>query len=165
MKDKGDLIYMSKVIMTCGLICCGKSTYAKRIKSESGAVILSIDDLTLSMFPEGAGDMHDTYVMRAERYLLELSLQILNSGIKVILDWGLWNRATRDRIKEFYASHGDIKAELHYLKVSPEVWEERINKRNASGEAAYYVDEGLLNKVKSLFEEPSEDEVDVLVES
>ena len=109
--------------------------------------------------------MHDTYVMRAERYLLELSLQILNSGINVILDWGLWNRATRDRIKEFYASHGDIKAELHYLKVSPEVWEERINKRNASGEAAYYVDEGLLNKVKSLFEEPSEDEVDVLVES
>ncbi len=126
--------------------------------------ILSIDDLTLSMFPEGAGDMHDTYVMRAERYLLELSLQILNSGINVILDWGLWNRATRDRIKEVYASHGDIRAELHYLKVSPEVWEERINKRNASGEAAYYVDEGLLNKVKSLFEEPSEDEVDVLVE-
>lgn len=40
---------MSKVIMTCGLICCGKSTYAKRLKNENNVAILSIDDLTLSM--------------------------------------------------------------------------------------------------------------------
>ena len=156
---------MSKVIMTCGTICCGKSTYAKKLKGENNAVILSIDDLTLTMFPEGAGEMHDTYVMRAEKYLLELSIQILNSGMDVILDWGLWTKSTRDRIREFYASHGEIKTELHYLKLSPEVWEERINKRNSSDETAYYVDEGLIDKVTSLFEEPSEDEVDVLVES
>lgn len=68
--------------------------------------------------------MHDTYVMRSEQYLLELSLQIPS-----------------------------------------DVWEERINKRNASDEAAYYVDEGLLEKVKSIFEEPSKEEIDVLVES
>ena len=156
---------MSKVIMTCGTICCGKSTYSKKLKGENNAVILSIDDLTLTMFPEGAGEMHDTYVMRAEKYLLELSIQILNSGMDVILDWGLWTKSTRDRIREFYASHGEIKTELHYLKLSPEVWEERINKRNSSDETAYYVDEGLIDKVTSLFEEPSEDEVDVLVES
>lgn len=35
---------------------------------------------------------------------------------------------------------------------------------DASGETAYYVDEGLRNKAESLFEEPSEDEVDVLAE-
>jgi len=35
----------------------------------------------------------------------------------------------------------------------------RREKRNASGDTAYYVDEGLLHKTKSLFEEPSEDEV------
>ena len=156
---------MSKVIMTCGQICCGKSTYAKKLKDENNVVILSIDELTLTMFPDGAGEMHDTYVRRTEKYLLELSIQILNAGIDVILDWGLWTKATRNRIREFYASHGDIKTELHYLKVSPEVWKERIGKRNLSDEAAYYVDEGLLEKATSLFEEPSEEEVDVLVEN
>ena len=156
---------MSKVIMTCGLICCGKSTYANKIKAENNAVILSIDNLTLTMFPDGSGDMHDVYVMRAEQYLLELSIQILNAGFDVILDWGLWTKVTRKRIRKFYASHGEIKTELHYLQISPEVWEERINKRNSSCEAAYYVDEGLLDKVKSIFEEPSEEEVDVLVRS
>ncbi len=156
---------MSKVIMTCGLICCGKSTYAHKIKAENNAVILSIDNLTLTMFPDGSGDMHDVYVMRAEQYLLELSIQILNAGFDVILDWGLWTKVTRKRIRKFYAYHGEIKTELHYLQISPEVWEERINKRNSSCEAAYYVDEGLLDKVKSIFEEPSEEEVDVLVKS
>ena len=155
---------MSRVIMTCGMICCGKSTYARRLQAERNAVILSIDDITLTLFPEGSGEMHDTYALRAEQYLLNLSLQILRTGVDVILDWGLWTRAIRDRIRQFYAAQGGIETELHYLRIDPEEWERRIRKRNASGEAAYYVDEGLLNKVKTLFEEPSAEEVDVLAE-
>ncbi len=155
---------MAKVIMTCGMICCGKSTYAKKIQAERNAVILSIDDITLTLFPEGSGNMHDTYALRAEQYLLNLSLQVLSAGADVILDWGLWTRAVRNRIRQFYASHGGIRTELHYLRISPEEWERRIEKRNASDCTAYYVDEGLLNKSKALFEEPSAEEVDVLAE-
>ena len=154
---------MPGVIMTCGTICCGKSTYARKLRTERNAVILSIDEITLSIFPDGSGDMHGTYALRAEQYLMELSLQVLQAGVDVILDWGLWTRAVRDRIRAFYASRG-IRTELHYLHISPAEWKSRIEKRNASGEAAYYVDEGLLNKAISLFEEPSEDEVDVIVE-
>ncbi len=155
---------MPEVIMTCGMICCGKSTYARKIQAEQNAVILSIDEITLTLFPDGSGEMHDTYALRAEQYLLNLSLQILQAGVNVILDWGLWTRAIRDRVRQFYASQENIKTELHYLHISPAEWKRRIEKRNASGETAYYVDEGLLNKAKALFEEPSEDEVDVLAE-
>ena len=52
---------MAKVIMTCGKICCGKTTYARCLQAAGNAVILSIDEITLSLFPEGAGEMHDTY--------------------------------------------------------------------------------------------------------
>ena len=62
---------MAKVIMTCGKICCGKTTYANRLKEEMNAVILSIDEITLTLFPEGAREMHDTYALRAEQYLLK----------------------------------------------------------------------------------------------
>ena len=153
---------MSKVMMTCGMICCGKSTYAQRLQARGNAVILSIDSITLTLFPEGSGDMHDTYALRAEQYLLDLSLQILRTGADVILDWGLWTRAVRDRIRNYYAAH-NVDTELHYLQLPPEEWNRRIEKRNASGESSYYVDEGLLNKCRSLFEEPSRDEVDVWV--
>ncbi len=152
------------VMMTCGMICCGKSTYAKKLQAEHHAVILSIDDITLTLFPEGAGEMHDTYALRAEQYLLHLSMQILHAGVDVILDWGLWTKAVRNRVRQFYAAHGGIKTELHYLRIHPEEWKRRIEKRNASDEAAYFVDEGLLNKAAALFEEPSMEEVDVLVE-
>ena len=107
---------MAKVIMTCGKICCGKTTYARRLEEELGAVILSIDEVMLALFPDGAGEMHDAYALRTEQYLLSLSLKILESGTDVILDWGLWTRAQRDRLREFYrANH--FQSEIHYLRI------------------------------------------------
>lgn len=156
---------MAKVIMTCGKICCGKTTFARGLQAAGNAVILSIDEITLSLFPEGAGEMHDTYARRAEAYLLSLSLQILRTGTDVILDWGLWTRAQRDRLRTFWNGHG-VEYEIHYLRIGKDEWERRIRSRNGKQEnkpSAYFVDEGLLRKVESLFEEPSEDETDVIV--
>ena len=151
---------MAKVIMTCGKICCGKSTYARQLQAAGNAVILSIDEITLSLFPEGAGEMHDIYARRAEQYLLSLSLQVLRTGADVILDWGLWTRAQRDRLRGFWTEHG-VENEIHYLRISNDEWKRRIRKRNtkqAEEPSAYYVDEGLLRKAEALFEEPSADE-------
>ena len=155
---------MAKVIMTCGKLCSGKSTYARKLKDELGAVILSIDDLMLALFPEGTGEMHDTYVRRTENYLLEQSLQILATGTDVILDWGLWTREQRDRLREFYRAH-NFPCEIHYLRISDDEWQRRIRQRNGSRTdgSSYYVDEGLLDKVESLFEEPAEDEIALIV--
>ena len=155
---------MARVIMTCGKICCGKSTFARKMKEERNAVILSLDDVTLSLFPEGAGEMHDTYVLRAERYLLDLSLQITGAGTDVILDWGLWTREQRGRIRAFYRQHG-VETEVYYLQISREEWERRIRKRNSrqAGDS-YFVDEGLIEKTERLFEEPSPDEVDHIID-
>ena len=96
---------MAKVIMTCGKICCGKTTYARKLEEELGAVVLSIDEVMLALFPDGAGEMHDAYALRTEQYLLSLSLKILESGTDVILDWGLWTRAQRDRLRAFCNAH------------------------------------------------------------
>ena len=158
---------MAKVIMTCGKLCSGKSTYARRLRDELGAVILSIDDLMLALFPEGTGEMHDTYVRRTEAYLLEQSLQILESGTDVILDWGLWTREQRERLRAFYTER-HIENEIHYLRIGEEEWNRRIRKRNEVREgdpAAYFVDEGLLKKFESLFEEPAAEEADVILDA
>ena len=157
---------MAKVIMTCGKLCSGKSTYARKLQEERGAVILSIDELMLALFPEGAGEKHDAFAYRTEQYLLSLSLQILREGTDVILDWGLWTREQRRRLRAFYSEHG-VESEIHYLRISEEEWNRRIRKRNAeqkTGEpSSYYVDEGLLIKFETLFEEPSAEEADVII--
>ena len=155
---------MARVIMTCGKICCGKTTYARKLEEELGAVVLSIDEVMLALLPDGAGEMHDAYALRTEQYLLSLSLEILESGTDVILDWGLWTREQRDRLREFYRAH-NFPCEIHYLRISDDEWQRRIRQRNGSrmDGSSYYVDEGLLDKVESLFEEPAEDEIDLIV--
>ena len=103
---------MAKVIMTCGRICTGKSTYAEKLRKTLSAVVLSVDEITLALFGHDTGEMHDTYVERAEKYLFEKSVELIETGINVILDWGFWTKEERQFARDFYSSHG-IECELH----------------------------------------------------
>ena len=103
---------MPKVTLICGRICCGKSTYAEKLRIRDGAVVLSIDEIMLAMFGQYVGDMHDEYVARTEKYLFGKSLELIETGIDVILDWGFWTRDERAYAREFYSSSG-IEHEFH----------------------------------------------------
>lgn len=157
---------MAKVIMICGKICCGKSTYARQLRLKEKAVILSIDEIMLSIFGQYAGEKHDEYSEGTQKYLLNKSLEFIKAGINIILDWGFWTKEKRDFAREFYSAR-NISCEFHYLDISDETWKARIQKRNAAvfaGETVdYFVDENLLAKAKALFETPDKNEIDVWV--
>lgn len=157
---------MAKVIMTCGRICSGKSSYAGKLRVKEKAVILSVDEITLALFEHNIGEKHDEYVEKAENYLLNKSLEIIDTGINVILDWGFWTKAERDFAKEFYRSHS-VENEFHYIDISNEEWKKRIEKRNrliSEGKInAYYVDDGLMRKVDLIFEAPENEKMDVTI--
>lgn len=157
---------MAKVICICGRICCGKSTYAEKLRKNGKAVILSTDEITLALFGQHCGDMHDVYVERTQNYLFDKSLELTESGIDVILDWGFWMKEERDYAREFYSSRG-IAYEIHYIDVSDEEWHKRIEKRNKAivgGETlAYFVDANLAEKFGAIFEIPAEVEIDIWV--
>lgn len=157
---------MAKVILLCGKIDCGKTTYAYRLIKDSRAVLLSIDEIKLALYGQDAGEKHDEYTARVEQYLLDKSLQLVEADIDVVLDWGFWGKASRDAVKTFYEQHG-IQVQLHYLAIDDETVKKRMEKRNravkAGKEQAYFVDEGLAKKCLSLFEEPVENEIDVLI--
>ena len=152
---------MSKIFLMCGKICSGKSTYARKLREQYKAAVLSVDEITLALFDGNAGDKLDDYVARTEKYLYGKSIELLESGINVVLDWGFWTKRERDEAREFYGSRG-IDYEFIYIGISEAEWRLRLKKRNnavLAGEiSAYYVDEGLLRKAESLFEEPSAEE-------
>ena len=157
---------MATVYLICGKLCCGKSTYAKKLKRNHKAVVLSVDEIMLAVFGLYAGEKHDEYAANVRTYLFEKSLELIQTGVSVILDWGFWTKAARYEAKAFYRSR-NIECELYYLDISDEVWQARINQRNRSimaGETtAYIVDSALAAKFEAKFELPAKEEVDVWV--
>ena len=150
----------------CGKICAGKSTYAETLRTKNRAAVLSVDEITLALFGQHVGEKHDEYVEKLENYLYSKSLDLIEAGIDVILDWGFWTREEREFAREFYGSRG-IKCELHYIDVCDKTWSERLSLRNEAisrGEvSAYYVDDALAAKFESIFEAPACDEIDIRV--
>lgn len=153
---------MAKAFLMCGKICSGKTAYAMKLRKMHDAVVLSVDDITLALFGQDAGEMHSVYVERLENYLYEKSLEIIETGTNVVLDWGFWTKRERDFAREFYGSRG-IELSFCYISISPEEWSRRIVKRNQSvvegKNRAYYVDSGLAKKFEAIFEEPDENEL------
>lgn len=156
---------MAKIIAICGKICCGKTYYANQIKEKEKAVILSCDELTKDLFDNDLGDKHDEMALRIWNYFKKKSVELVNVGCTVILDWGFWSLDNRRSLTEFCRSE-NVCCEWHYIDVDDQTWRANIEERNArvlNGESGsdYYLDEGLMEKLLSLWEAPSKDEIDV----
>lgn len=160
---------MSKIIAICGKICCGKSYYAKQIKEQENAVILSIDEVTYDLIDNEQGELYDAFAERINKYLMKKAVEIVKAGCNVILDWGFWTKAARQEITKYF-NQFEIDVEWHYVDIEQSRWkqliEERNNKiKNENGGSDFYVDEGLMEKLLSKFEEPTREEMNVWIEN
>lgn len=157
---------MAKVIITCGKICSGKSFYSNKIKQELNAVVISPDEATFELINNEQGEFYNIFSERLNKYLTRKVGEIVKAGANVIFERGLWTQKDRKEIREYYRSNG-IDCEIHYVLVDDETWKQNIAERNqrildGNGGADFYLDEGLMKKLESKWEEPAEDEVDVI---
>lgn len=153
---------MSKVIMICGKVCSGKTTYARQLQKKRGGVLLSVDEIMNTFFDSCVGERRMEFEERAKKYLYEKSLEILEEGSDVYLDWGFWTVEERAYAKDFYREKG-IPVQLHCILIDDEEWRRRREKRNALIEAgkirAFYVDEERAARFGAMFEAPKEADV------
>jgi predicted kinase len=155
---------MNKVILICGKICSGKTTYAKNLKKENNAIVLSVDEITLALFGQHIGEKHDEMVEKAENYLYKKAIEILSTGINVILDWGFWTKEERFNTTKYFKNLG-IKYEWHYIDVDNTTWKKYLEKRNNAvknnEEDFYIIDNNVAEKFWNIFEEPKQNEIDI----
>ena len=156
---------MAKLLCICGKIGCGKTYYANRLKEQEHAVILSTDEVTYDLTNNQQGDGYDEFAIRVNLYLRKKAVEIVNAGCTVILDWGFWTKENRKEIKRYGENNG-VLVEMHYIDIDDKTWYENIEKRNnevisGNGGSSFYVNEGLLNKVSSLFVIPEKEEIDI----
>lgn len=123
--------------------------------------------MTKDLIDNEQGEFYNVFAKRVNLYLRKKAAEIVKAGANVILDWGFWTKKGRKEIKEYFKSEG-VETCFYYIKISDADWEKNIEKRNAliekgEGGSDFYVDEGLKNKVLSLFEEPDSNEVDIII--
>ena len=156
---------MAKIIAICGKICSGKTYYSNRLKEKEKAVVLSCDELTKELFDNNLGEEHDEMTLKICSYFKKKAVDLINVDCNVILDWGFWKSADRKSLTEFCRSR-NIHCEWHYIDVDDKTWNKNIEERNnrilnGKGGSDYYLDEGLMGKLLSLWEAPSRNEIDV----
>ena len=159
---------MGKVYLICGKICSGKTYYAKALKDKYNAVILSTDEVTYDLINNEQGEFYNVFAQRVNNYLKKKAAEICKAGANVILDWGFWTKENRIDISEYLKSC-DVSYEWHYIDADDDTWNRNIEERNkrieeGNGGSDFYVDEGLLNKLLSMFEVPDKSEIDVWYE-
>lgn len=157
---------MAKIHLIYGKLCSGKTTLAKELARTEGGVVLSSDELMLTIFPEdGLGNAYDAISSRVTEYLWKKAFEIASAGMDVILDWGFWTeRARQEALSR--CREKNVPVLRHLIDIPDDEWHRRIDARNRAVQAgqvqAYPVDEGLYRKFLSRYQPPAADEIDVV---
>ncbi len=142
-----------RLVLVCGLPASGKTTLARRLAEDYGAVRLNPDEweraLGVDVFDEGFQD-------RLEAEFWELTQRLLVLETSVILDWGFWARSERDEKREVARSLG-VAVELRFLDAPDEELLRRVIARHAAGGLA--MTDSHMERYRDLFEPPTNDEL------
>jgi predicted kinase len=115
----------ARLIIVCGLPGSGKTTLAKWLEGNLGAVRLAPDEwmdaLSIDLYDEESR-------AKVEALQWTFGQELLKRGLVVIVEWGTWGRSERDALRLGARALG-AAVELHYVSAPPEVLFERIQRR------------------------------------
>ena len=143
---------MPTLYLMVGLPGAGKTTLAKQIEAERGALRLTPDDwmhaLNIDLFDEE---------MRAKIEALqwEQAARALKLGIDAILDFGFWSHQEREDFVSRAEKLG-AKAHICYLNVPIDELKKRVRSRSESGGVPITNEQ--LDSYIELFEPPTEEQ-------
>jgi HAD superfamily hydrolase (TIGR01509 family) len=104
------------LFLTVGLPGTGKTTAARRIEAEHGALRLTKDEWVKALYgqhnPASVSDI-------IEGRLIQIAMRALELGVSVVLDFGLWSRDERSALRQAAADVGAAVV-ICYFELTPE---------------------------------------------
>lgn len=146
----------SILIVIQGFLGAGKTTYSKRLAAQTGVVRLNGDEYCSTNFSKEVLEADwDKCFSEAITNLYRQAEELLQSGQSVILDFGFWDRKSRDYAREVASRVGADFSHI-YLNTPDELILNRLTKRSG-GIARKNLEN--YSSLKSLFEPPHVDEL------
>jgi predicted kinase len=145
------------LFLTVGLPGTGKTTAARRIEVECGALRLTKDAWVKALYgdgnPEAASDV-------IEGRLIQIGLRALELGISVVIDFGLWSREERSALRWAGAEVG-AAVQVRYFDVPLDEQRQRLDKRLAERPGdTWPISDEELGEWAARFDVPTPGEVD-----
>lgn len=141
--------------MLCGLPGSGKTTYAKRLEQETGAIRLTLDEALFQKFGRESDMDYKERENRTKKDLRAILVSSIGDGRPVILDYGFWKKAARDEYKDLIEQNG-AQWKLLYFEVPSKELRSRLAARNLIDPKDNHIIDGeLLEKFIWEFEAPS----------
>jgi predicted kinase len=137
-----------------GTIGSGKTTYAEKLSREKGAIFFSIDKhIKLLGQPIGSKENYDRYYFGVRDVIADYTLQLLNLGQSVVLDFGgsvghwEWLSSLADQAK--------ANIQIFHLIVPIEVRRERVRKRNSDPKTIFRFSDDEFNSMSTVSAAPN----------
>ena len=155
---------MLQVILVVGCTGAGKTTYARTLADERGAIRFSIDEWMMPLFgPDQPQPIRFDWMMervnRCEAMIFSVAQQIVARGGTVVLDLGFTKKAHRDKFRALCAEAG-ISVAVHFIDALRETRWQRVEQRNREQGATFAmtVDRSMFDFMETMWEPPTPQE-------
>ncbi len=150
----------------CGFIGAGKTTFARKLEKETGAIRITKDEWIIKIFGNkiASDDNFAEYDKNVTQLATDIAFKILKAGKDVILDEGFWVKSQRDDIKKKILEVG-AKPILYYVECPVEKMRERVVNRSKNPPIDSFEIRGEMFDTYLKYWEPPTAEEDILVVS
>ncbi|MFN2556590.1 MAG: AAA family ATPase [Nitriliruptorales bacterium] len=142
-----------------GYIAAGKTTFSRRLETATGAVRVSADEWYIKLYvgEETTPHLDRAAWRRLMSVLDELWPVLLERDVDVILDFGFWSRAGRDRARQLAEAAG-ATVQLYEVICDESVARARCQARNQRPHGHFQIDRAAFDDLKATFEPLAADE-------
>jgi len=154
------------VYLIAGFIGSGKTTFSKKLESETEALRFTKDEWVIKVL--GNNPKTDNFA-KVDDFLTNLAtdvaLKCADHGVDVIIDDGFWFKKQRDDvIKRINDIGANVKG--YYLRCPRNILEQRTLKRSKQiSDNSFEIDKEMFAKYYLSFQEPSPDEGFILIDN
>ena len=144
----------------CGFIGAGKTTFARKLEKETGAIRITKDEWMVRIFGNKitSDSQFAEYDKNVTSLAIDIAFKILKAGKDVIIDEGFWEKSYRNDIKEQLSKLG-VRPILYYVKCPIEIMRERTVSRSENPtKDSFEISGEMFDSYLKYWEPPTEDE-------
>ena len=152
------------VYVICGFIGAGKTTFARKLETKTGAVRITKDEWLIRLIGNDPTiDGFDEYNRRICELSRDVAFQLVEKGVDVILDEGFWAKDERAELGRRIEASGARKV-MYYLDTPIETIRERVVGRNNNlTKDSFNISREMLDKYLEYWQPLGDDEDYVLI--